>query len=127
VPVICGSAFKNKGVQPLLDAVVDYLPAPNEIPPVEGINAKGEIEARPADDKGPLTALAFKLLSDPYVGHLTFIRIYSGTLQSGSSVYNSSRAPKKRSVALKMHANNGGDQGQRRDIIAAVGFGRPAR
>jgi elongation factor G len=125
VPVICGSAFKNKGVQPLLDAVVDYLPAPNDIPPVEGINAKGEIEARPADAKGPLTALAFKLLSDPYVGNLTFIRIYSGTLQSGSSVYNSSKGTKEKiGRLLKMHANKREEikEASAGDIIAAVGL-----
>ena len=125
VPVICGSAFKNKGIQPLLDAVVDYLPAPNDIPPIEGINAKGEIEARPADDKGPLTALAFKLLSDPYVGNLTFIRIYSGTLQSGSSVYNSSKGTKEKiGRLLKMHANKREEikEASAGDIIAAVGL-----
>ncbi len=125
VPVMCGSAFKNKGVQPLLDAVVDYLPAPNDIPPIEGINDKGEIEARPADDKGPLTALAFKLLSDPYVGNLTFIRIYSGTLQSGSSVYNSSKGTKEKiGRLLKMHANKREEikEASAGDIIAAVGL-----
>ena len=125
VPVMCGSAFKNKGIQPLLDAVVDYLPAPNDVPPIEGINEKGEIEARPADDKGPLTALAFKLLSDPYVGHLTFIRIYSGTLQSGSSVYNSSKGTKEKiGRLLKMHANKREEtkEASAGDIIAAVGL-----
>jgi elongation factor G len=125
VPVMCGSAFKNKGVQPLLDAVVDFLPAPNEVPPIEGINDKGETEARPADDKGPLTALAFKLLSDPYVGHLTFIRIYSGTLQSGSSVYNSSKGTKEKiGRLLKMHANKREEikEATAGDIIAAVGL-----
>ena len=125
VPVMCGSAFKNKGIQPLLDAVVDYLPAPNDIPPIEGINAKGEIEARPADDKTPLTALAFKLLSDPYVGHLTFIRIYSGILQSGSSVYNSSKGTKEKiGRLLKMHANKREEikEASAGDIIAAVGL-----
>jgi elongation factor G len=125
VPVMCGSAFKNKGIQPLLDAVVDYLPAPNDVPPIEGINDKGEIEARPADDKGPLTALAFKLLSDPYVGHLTFIRIYSGTMQSGSSVYNSSKGTKEKiGRLLKMHANKREEtkEASAGDIIAAVGL-----
>ena len=125
VPVLCGTAFKNKGIQPLLDAVVDYLPAPNDVPPIEGINAKGEIEARPADDKTPLTALAFKLLSDPYVGHLTFIRIYSGTLQSGSSVYNSSKGTKEKiGRLLKMHANKREEtkEASAGDIIAAVGL-----
>ncbi len=125
VPVMCGSAFKNKGIQPLLDAVVEYLPAPNDVPPIEGINAKGEIEARPADDKAPLAALAFKLLSDPYVGHLTFIRIYSGTLQSGSSVYNSSKGTKEKiGRLLKMHANKREEikEASAGDIIAAVGL-----
>ncbi len=125
VPVMCGSAFKNKGIQPLLDAVVDYLPAPNDVPPIEGINAKGEIEARPADDKAPLSALAFKLLSDPYVGHLTFIRIYSGTLQSGSAVYNSSKGTKEKiGRLLKMHANKREEikEASAGDIIAAVGL-----
>ena len=125
VPVLCGSAFKNKGIQPLLDAVVDYLPAPNEIPPVQGINSKGEIEARPADEKAPLTALAFKLLSDPYVGHLTFIRVYSGTLQSGSSVFNSSKGTREKiGRLLKMHANKREDikEASAGDIIAAVGL-----
>ena len=125
VPVMCGSAFKNKGIQPLLDAVVDYLPAPNDIPPIEGLNAKGEIEARPADEKVPLTALAFKLLSDPYVGNLTFIRIYSGILQSGSSVFNSSKGTKEKiGRLLKMHANKREEikEASAGDIIAAVGL-----
>jgi len=129
VPVLCGSAFKNKGIQPLLDAVVDYLPAPTDIPPVEGKNARGEIESRPADDKAPLTALAFKLLSDPYVGHLTFLRIYSGTLQSGSSVYNSSKgAREKIGRLLKMHANKREEikEASAGDIIAAVGLRQTA-
>jgi elongation factor G len=125
VPVMCGSAFKNKGIQPLLDAVVDYLPAPNDVPAIEGINPKGETEVRPADDKAPLTALAFKLLSDPYVGHLTFIRIYSGTMQSGSSVYNSSKGTKEKiGRLLKMHANKREEikEANAGDIIAAVGL-----
>ncbi len=125
VPVMCGSAFKNKGIQPLLDAVVDFLPAPNDVPPIEGVNAKGEIEARPADEKTPLSALAFKLLSDPYVGHLTFIRIYSGTLQSGSSVFNSSKGTKEKiGRILKMHANKREEikEASAGDIIAAVGL-----
>src|SRR2546421_9150478 len=83
VPVICGSAFKNKGVQPLLDAVVDFLPSPVDVPPVEGINPdNGVIEKRPADDKAPFSALAFKIMSDPYVGTLSFFRVYSGCLTS---------------------------------------------
>lgn len=125
VPVLCGTAFKNKGIQPLLDAVVDYLPAPSDVPPIQGKNAKGEIEARPAEAQGPLTALAFKLLSDPYVGHLTFIRVYSGTLVSGSSVYNSSKGTKEKiGRLLKMHANKREEikEASAGDIIAAVGL-----
>ncbi|WP_449243804.1 elongation factor G [Desulfobacca acetoxidans] len=124
-PVLCGSAFKNKGIQPLLDAVIDYLPAPNDVPPIQGINDRGEIVQRPADEKGPLTALAFKLLSDPYVGHLTFLRLYSGTLFSGSSVYNANKGTKEKiGRLLKMHANKREEikEASAGDIIAAVGL-----
>lgn len=125
VPVLCGSAFKNKGVQPLLDAVIDYLPSPLDIPPVKGVNAKGEIVERPAADEAPLAALAFKLLSDPYVGHLTFLRIYSGQLTSGSSVLNATKGVKERiGRLLKMHANKREeiDAAYAGDIVAAVGL-----
>lgn len=125
VPVLCGSAFKNKGVQPLLDAVVDYLPAPTDIPPVKGITPKGTEEARPADDAAPLTALAFKLLSDPYVGHLTFLRLYSGVLRGGSTVYNANKGMKEKTGRLlKMHANKREDikEAYAGDIVAAVGL-----
>jgi len=125
VPVLCGSAFKNKGIQPLMDAVVDYLPAPNDVPPVKGLNAAGEMEERPADDAAPLTALAFKLLSDPYVGHLTFIRVYSGVLQAGTSVYNPSKGQKEKiGRLLKMHANKREEikEAYAGDIVAAVGL-----
>ncbi len=125
VPVFCGSAFKNKGVQPLLDAVVDYLPAPSEIPPVHGMNPAGGVEERPADDAAPLTALAFKLLSDPYVGHLTFIRVYSGVLPAGTSLYNASKGQKEKiGRLLKMHANKREEikAAGAGDIVAAVGL-----
>ena len=96
VPTLCGSAFKNKGVQPLLDAVVDFLPSPEEIPPVKGIGPQGEIVERPPADDAPLAVLAFKLLTDPYVGHLTFLRLYSGVLKSGSAVLNATKGTKER-------------------------------
>jgi elongation factor G len=92
VPVLCGSSFKNKGVQPLLDAVVDYLPAPSDLPPVEGTDLKtGETATRPLIDDAPFSALAFKIMTDPYVGKLAFFRVYSGVLTAGSYVYNSSK------------------------------------
>src|SRR3989454_2377452 len=106
-PVLCGSAFKNKGVQPLLDAVVDYLPSPVDVPPVEGTNpANDETELRLARDDQPFAALAFKIMSDPFVGHVTYIRVYSGVLKSGSYVYNSAKGTRERiSRLLQMHAN----------------------
>jgi elongation factor G len=125
VPVLCGTAFKNKGVQSLLDAIVDYLPSPSDIPPVHGLNPKGEMEERPADDKAPLSALAFKLLNDPYVGNLTFLRIYSGVLSAGSSVYNSTKGVKEKiGRILKMHANKREEikEAFAGDIVAAVGL-----
>ncbi len=107
VPVLCGASFKNKGVQPLLDAVVDYLPSPLDIPPVQGINPETrQPEVRPAADAEPFAALAFKLMNDPYVGQLVFLRVYSGTLKSGSHVSNSSQQKKERvGRLLRMHAN----------------------
>jgi len=107
VPVVCGASFKNKGVQPLLDAVVDYLPSPLDIPPVQGINPETrQPEVRPAADAEPFAALAFKLMNDPYVGQLVFLRVYSGTLKSGSHVSNSSQQKKERvGRLLRMHAN----------------------
>ncbi len=106
-PVLCGSSLKNKGVQLLLDAVIDYLPSPLDVPSIKGLGEDGEEVARPADPKGPLAALAFKIMTDPYVGRLTFVRIYSGTLLSGSYVYNSSKEKKERvGRLLKMHANH---------------------
>jgi elongation factor G len=128
VVVICGSAFKNKGVQPLLDAVVDYLPSPVDIPPVTGLdpNAKEEtLVERPADDKAPFAALAFKLMTDPFVGQLTFIRVYSGVLASGSSVYNATKGKTERvGRLLKMHANKREEikEVYAGDIAAAVGL-----
>jgi elongation factor G len=108
VPVLCGSAFKNKGVQPLLDAVVSYLPSPLDIPPVEGLKLGSHDKVpRPADDKAPFAGLAFKIMDDPFVGSLTFVRIYSGTVTSGSGVLNSTRDQRERvGRMLLMHANS---------------------
>ncbi|MGE5593547.1 MAG: elongation factor G [Betaproteobacteria bacterium] len=126
VPVLCGAAFRNKGVQPLLDAVVDYLPAPIDLPPVRGTNPKtGEEEERAADDNEPLSALAFKIAADPYVGKLTYFRIYSGVVRAGSYVYNATKGKRERLARiLLMHANHREDVDTARagDIVAAVGF-----
>ena len=125
VPTLCGTAFKNKGVQPLLDAVVAYLPSPEEKPPVKGLGPKGEIVERAASDDEPLAVLAFKLLTDPYVGHLTFLRVYSGVLKSGGSVLNAAKGTKERiGRLLKMHANKREeiDEAYAGDIVAAVGL-----
>ena len=126
VVVICGSAFKNKGVQPLLDAVVDYLPSPLDIPSIEGKDPhKGEVIAREASDTAPFSALAFKLMTDPFVGQLTFIRVYSGVLASGSSVYNATKGKTERvGRLLKMHANKREEikEVYAGDIAAAVGL-----
>ena len=106
-PVVCGTAFRNKGVQPMLDAVVDYLPSPLDIPPVVGLDphSKAEVIREPSDDE-PFSALAFKIMNDPFVGHLTFVRVYSGVLSSGDFIYNSVRQKKERvGRLLKMHAN----------------------
>jgi len=125
-PVICGSAFKNKGVQLLLDAVVDYLPSPIDIPSVKGINPKTEKEEeRKASDDEPFAAIAFKIMTDPFVGQLTFIRVYSGTLSSGSYVYNSTKGVRERvGRLLKMHANKREEVQEiyAGDICAAVGL-----
>jgi elongation factor G len=127
VPVLCGSAFKNKGVQPLLDAVVDFLPSPLDKPPVVGVNPeKKTVEAsRAADDNAPFSALAFKIMTDPYVGTLTFFRVYSGVMASGSYVLNASKGRKERiGRLLKMHANKREDIKEvfAGDIAAAVGL-----
>ncbi|HEY3778354.1 MAG TPA: elongation factor G [Rhizomicrobium sp.] len=122
VPVLCGSAFKNKGVQPLLDAVVSYLPSPLDIPPVEGVKpGSDEKLVRPADDKAPFAGLAFKIMDDPYVGSITFVRIYSGTVTSGSGVLNSTRDQRERvGRMLLMHANSREDikEANAGDIVA---------
>ncbi|MDJ1299541.1 MAG: elongation factor G [Candidatus Midichloria mitochondrii] len=126
VPVLCGSAFKNKGVQPLLDAVVDFLPSPIDVPPIKGIDADTdeEIEVK-SDDSGKFIALAFKIMNDPFVGSLTFIRIYSGTLKSGVGVMNTVKNDKERiGRRLLMHANNREDikEAYAGDIIALAGL-----
>jgi len=129
VPVICGTAFKNKGVQPMLDAVVDYLPSPLDIPPVTGIDPDAKEDAekieRKATDTEPFSALAFKIMTDPFVGQLTFFRVYSGTLTSGSSVINSTKGRTERiGRLLKMHANKREEikEVNAGDIAAAVGL-----
>ena len=126
VPVFCGAAFKNKGIQPLLDGVIDYLPSPVDIPPVEGRNPKtNEKEIRKASDDEPFAALAFKIMTDPYVGQLTYIRVYSGHLESGSYVYNATRGRKERiGRLLKMHANKREEikEVYAGDIAACVGL-----
>ena len=125
VPMLCGSAFKNKGVQAMLDAVIDYMPSPIDIPPVPGETERGEPVTRKADDSEPFAALAFKIMTDPYVGQLTFIRVYSGVLNSGDTVYNSVRERKERiGRLLQMHANQREEIKEVRagDIAAAVGL-----
>ena len=126
VPILCGSAFRNKGVQPMLDAVVDYLPSPLDIPPVTGVEPGTTKPAeRPAKDDAPFSALAFKIMTDPFVGTLTFFRVYSGTLNSGSSVYNSTKSKRERiGRLLKMHANKREEikEVYAGDIAAAVGL-----
>jgi elongation factor G len=128
VVVICGSAFKNKGVQPLLDAVVDYLPSPLDVPPITGLDPHAKEETlveRPASDDAPFSALAFKLMTDPFVGQLTFIRVYSGVLTAGSSIYNSTKQRTERvGRLLKMHANKREEikEVYAGDIAAAVGI-----
>ena len=126
VPVLCGSAFKNKGVQPLLDAVVDYLPSPAEVPPIKGNDPDtGEEVVRKADDKEPMSLLAFKIMDDPFVGTITFCRIYSGVLASGTGVINSTKDRKERvGRMLLMHANNREDikEAYAGDIVALAGL-----
>ena len=125
-PVLCGSAFKNKGVQLMLDAVLDYLPSPLDIPAIKGINPDtDEQEERPASDEAPFAALAFKIMTDPFVGRLTFFRVYSGVLQSGSYVLNTSKGKRERiGRILQMHANSRQeiDTVYSGDIAAAVGL-----
>jgi elongation factor G len=124
-PVLAGSAFKNKGVQPLLDAVVDYLPSPLDVPPIKGIDPKGNEVVRKPEDSEPLAMLAFKIMDDPYVGTITFCRIYSGTLLSGTGVINSTRERRERiGRMLLMHANNREDikEAFAGDIVALAGL-----
>jgi len=125
-PVLCGSAFKNKGVQTLLDAVIDYMPSPLDVPAIRGVHPDTKEElSRPADDKGPFAALAFKVMTDPFVGQLTFFRVYSGVAESGAHVLNTSKGKKERfGRLLKMHANKREEikQVYSGDIAAAVGL-----
>ena len=124
-PVLCGSAFKNKGVQPLLDAVVDYLPSPLDVPPIKGVDDKGNEVVRKSSDSEPFAALAFKIMDDPFVGTITFCRIYSGTLASGTGVVNSTKERKERiGRMLLMHANNREDikEAYAGDIVALAGL-----
>ncbi len=124
VPVLCGSAFKNKGVQPMLDAVVDYLPSPLDIPPTEGTDLKGNPVERKADENEPFSALAFKIVADPY-GKLTYFRIYSGKLEKGAEIFNSTKDRKERiGRILRMHANQREDidTAYAGDIVAGLGF-----
>ena len=124
-PVLCGSAYKDKGVQPMLDAVIDYLPAPTDIPSIKGIDEDGNEIERHASDEEPFSALAFKIMADPFVGRLTFFRVYSGTINSGSYVLNSTKNKKERlGRILQMHANKRNEISTvyAGDIAAAVGF-----
>mgnify|MGYP001260803243 CR=1 FL=1 len=125
VPVLCGSSFKNKGVQPLLDAVVDYLPSPLDIPPVQGVLPDGTEDSRETSDDAPFSGLAFKIMNDPFVGSLTFVRIYSGVLESGTTVTNATKGKKEKiGRMLLMHANHREDIKEARagDIIAVCGL-----
>ncbi|MBQ3199836.1 MAG: elongation factor G [Firmicutes bacterium] len=125
-PVLCGSSFKNKGVQMLLDAVVDYLPAPVDVPDIKGINPDtGEEDSRPSSDDAPFSALAFKVMTDPFVGKLTYFRVYSGVLKAGSYVYNTTKGKKERvGRLLQMHANSREEVTEvyAGDIVAGIGF-----
>lgn len=124
-PVLCGTALGNKGVKLALDAVLDYLPAPTDIPPVKGIDMNDNPIERKASDSEPFSALAFKVMNDPFVGNLTFFRVYSGTLKSGSYVYNSSKGEKERiGRILQMHANQRKEitEVYAGEIAAAVGL-----
>lgn len=124
-PAICGSSYKNKGVKKMIDAVVDYLPSPLEVPAIKGTRADGEEVVRESSDNAPFSALAFKIMNDPFVGSLTFFRVYSGSLEKGSYVYNTTKGKKERiSRILEMHANqrNEIDGVFAGDIAAAVGL-----
>ncbi len=130
IPVVCGTSYRNKGVQKLLDAIVDYLPSPLDTPPIVGVNPETEEEEnRPSDDNTPFSALAFKVMTDPYVGKLVFFRVYSGTFNAGSVVYNSTKGCRERlSRILQMHANDRKDieTVYAGEIVAGVGFKRTA-
>src|SRR5690625_5435917 len=105
--MLCGTAFKNKGVQRMLDAILDYMPSPVDIPPVQGLYDEGGVISRKSNDKEPMSALAFKLMTAPFVGQLTFVRVYSGVLRSGDTVYNPVKQKRERiGRILQMHANN---------------------
>jgi len=124
-PMLCGTAFKNKGVQRMLDAILDYMPSPVDIPPVQGLDDEGEVISRKANDKEPMSALAFKLMTDPFVGQLTFVRVYSGVLRSGDTVYNPVKQKRERiGRILQMHANNRAELKElvAGDIAAVVGL-----
>merc|ERR1719161_2017501 len=124
-PITCGTAFKNKGVQPLLDAIVDYMPSPLDRPAIAGVTMKEEPTERKSSDDEPFAALAFKLANDPFVGQLTFTRIYSGILKSGDQVYNTVKGKKERVTRmLQMHANDRSEVKEARagDIVAIVGL-----
>ena len=130
IPVVCGTSYRNKGVQKLLDAIVDYLPSPVDTPPIVGISPEtGEEDVRHSDDNAPFSALAFKVMTDPYVGKLVFFRVYSGTFNAGSAVYNSTKGCRERlSRILQMHANDRKDIDTvyAGEIVAGVGFKRTA-
>ncbi len=124
-PVFCGSAFKNKGVQPLLDGVIDYLPSPLDVPPIQGVNMEGEEVTREADENGPLAALAFKVQADPHVGKLTYMRVYSGTLKAGSYIMNTTKGKRERvGRLLQLHANSREqrDEVYAGELVAAIGL-----
>ena len=125
VPMLCGSAFKNKGVQAMLDAVIDFLPAPVDIPPVRGETERGQPDLRKPADEQPFSALAFKIMTDPYVGQLIFFRVYSGVVSSGDTVFNPGKGKKERiGRILQMHANQREEIKELRagDIAACVGL-----
>merc|ERR1712054_24982 len=126
VPVLTGTAFKNKGVQPLLDAVIEYMPAPTDVAAIKGVEMDGETECeRPSSDEEPFSALAFKIMTDPFVGTLTFTRVYSGVLEAGSQVYNSVKGKNERvGRMLQMNANDRTEVKEARagDIVALVGL-----
>lgn len=125
VPVLCGASYRNKGVQPLLDSVVDFLPSPLDVPPIEGHKTSGEEDQRHADDDEPFSALVFKIMSDPYVGRLTYLRVYSGSLKTGGSVYNATKGKKERITRiLQMHADKRKEIEaiHAGDIVAVIGL-----